>query len=119
MNFSDPISRGKQHLADITGGEWFAEGYTVKSRTGKVVGHMQRTADAVFVAEAGLIISMLSARVAEVVAEAKKARYAVTADRDLVTTLKDQLDNSKKRCTELQTQLDEALAELESLGRRR
>lgn len=119
MNFSDPISRGKQHLAEITGGEWFAEGFTVKSRTGRTVGHMQRAADAAFVAEAGLIISMLTTKIAELAAEAKKAKYAVTADRDLVTTLTDQLANSRKRCAELQTQLDEALEELEKTGRRR
>jgi hypothetical protein len=119
MNFSDPISRGKQHLAEITGGEWFAEGFTVKTRTGKTVGHMQRSVDAAFVAEAGLIISMLTAKIAELAAETKKARYAVSADQDLVTTLTDQLANSRRRCAELQTQLDDAVAELETFGRRR
>ena len=119
MNFSDPITRAKTHLANITGGEWFCTGFTVKSRSGSLVGHQQRTADAEFIAEAPLIISMLLTKVSEAAAEAKKARYAVSADRDQITTLKDQLANAQKRRDELQAQLDAAWAELAKYGQRR
>lgn len=119
MNFSDPITRAKKHLAEITGGEWAATGFTVKSRTGALIGHMQRATDAEFLSEAPVILSMLLTRVSELQAEAKKARYEVSADRDQVTTLKDQLANARQRRDELQIQLDTAWAELEKQGKRR
>ena len=119
MNFSDPITRAKKHLTEITGGEWTATGFTVKSRTGSLIGHMQRAADAEFLSEAPVIISMLLARIAELQADTKKARYEVSADRDQVTTLKDQLANAQGRRDELQLQLDTAWAELERQGKRR
>ena len=119
MNFSDPITRAKKHLAEITGGEWSATGFTVRSRTGALIGHMQRATDAEFLSEAPVILSMLLTRVSELQAEAKKARYEVSADRDQVTTLKDQLANARQRRDELQIQLDTAWAELEKQGKRR
>jgi len=71
------------------------------------------------VAEAATIITMLLALVAEARADAKKARYELSADRDQVTTLKDQLANACSRRDELQIQLEAAWAELERTGRRK
>jgi hypothetical protein len=119
MNFSDPISRSKFHLAQITGGEWRAVGFTVKSASGQNVAIMQRAVDAAFVAESATIISMLLGLIAEARADAKKARYEVSLDRDQVTTLKDQLANACSRRDELQVQLEAAWAELDRAGRRK
>ena len=119
MSFTDPISRARAHLAAITGGGWEAHNFSVRAMTGGLIGNMQRTTDAQFIAEAPTIIAALLKMVADAQGELKKARYAVSADRDELTTLKDRLAGAEARRDELQRQLDAAYAELDQRGAKR
>jgi hypothetical protein len=119
MNFSDPVARGQKHLAEITGGEWVATGFSVKTRSGQMVANMQRARDAEFIAEAAPIISMLIAQANESRAEAKKIRGERSMDANKILTLEDQLVSARLRCEELQRDLDAAVKALEERTPRR
>ena len=113
MSFTDAVTRGRNHLSQITGGGWEASGFVVRTVRGGLIGNLSRSTDAAFIAEAPTIIAMLIKELEEVKAEAKRARYSVSSNKDELTTLKDRISVAETRNKELEIQLDAARAELE------